>query len=588
MLFTRLRHTLLSSLLIAGASLAAADVVVTRTGRSVEGTIISEDADQVLLQSNYGDLRFRKMDLKEIRRGGKQALAPAPTPAASGGAAPAPRAFGGYGIPVEEVDAAGGTMPAEGSAASAASTSAPPASADPFTDGAATTPSPAAAGPDPFTAAADPFSAEPGDMAGAPPPPPPVHGGGDPFNEPPPPPPPRGGGAPDPFGEEPSGAMQPPPAVVAQPADSVAKTPAPVFKLPHRTKPPIVDQGFDAVVYGIAEQAPVEIKDPGAKEYSSATNDRQLKVGSEVLTRTTKTARMMLRNKKDELRLPDDSHVVVEKLSPDSQEVTLFLDRGSIWSDVETRAKLDSFQIRTPELTAGVRGTRFIVDRVQGASRVSVLRGVVHVQSNTTGVFVNLKENEGAVVNASGQIMDLIATPVDTQKIWDDWDSWAQQTAGGVGSLAGGSPIASLSQQIAQDNAQWESDMQEYQRNVAQAKYQDKLNDSANAFLKFANGTGKIPDDAEAWSVLKFDTSVPGWKGPYVEGPVPPLDPWRRPLIYKKLKSQSGNTFGRVYSMGQDGRDQGGVNSSVDIVALVMYFNLDRFKTDPNVVAPQK
>jgi hypothetical protein len=51
------------------ASVAAADSLVTLSGKRVEGDIIAETADTVTIRTkDYGDLRFRRLDIKEIRR----------------------------------------------------------------------------------------------------------------------------------------------------------------------------------------------------------------------------------------------------------------------------------------------------------------------------------------------------------------------------------------------------------------------------------------------------------------------------------------------------------------------------------------
>ncbi len=295
---------------------------------------------------------------------------------------------------------------------------------------------------------------------------------------------------------------------------------------------------------------------------------------------------MVLRGTNDEIRLPKQSHLAIEELSANSEEVVLNLIAGSVWTKVQPRSVDDAFRVKTPELTAGVRGTTFRVDRIAGASKVSVFEGTVHVTANKTNVSVTLKENESAVVNLQGQIMDKIAIPVDEAQIWQEWDQWAQETTVGSGSLAAGAGITAvdnLSQQVAQDNARWEADMQQYMRNVAELKFQEKLDEYANAFMKFAEDTGYIPEDDEGWSMLKFDPGLEGWNGPYVEGAVPPLDPWKRPLVYVKTKSRSNRVFGKVYSFWQDGRDQGGTNASVDKFSLIMYFRLDRFQDDPEV-----
>jgi hypothetical protein len=376
-----------------------------------------------------------------------------------------------------------------------------------------------------------------------------------------------------------------PPPTEAQPAEAVKR---PTFARRERIPPPAVETGYDAVVYELSDARPVQIRESKDAAWANRATTTQLRVGNQVLTLEESTARMVLRGKGDELRLPPKSHVEIEQLSPDSNEVSLFLHSGSVWTQVSARNQPDAFRVRTPELTAGVRGTIFRVDAVAGASKVSVFEGVVHVTSTKTGVFVTLRKNEAAVVNADGQIMELLATPLDEQKILDAWEDWANTVTGGTGGVAAGfSPIGSLSAQIAQDNARWEATMQEHMRNVAALRYAEKIEEYGAAFMRFAGDTGVIPDSgAGAWSLLKFDTGLDGWNGPYVDGPIPPLDPWRNPLIYKRATTRTGRVIGRVYSMGEDRRDDGGENATRDILAIIRYFDLPRFADDPAINPP--
>lgn len=390
----------------------------------------------------------------------------------------------------------------------------------------------------------------------------------------------------DPVGEREYAFALSSPRVVGKSETEAAATATPVVRravFQPRKELPVVQTGFDAVVFGMTREAPVQIRRPDA-EWGAASEDTQLATGSEVRTEEAATSRMLLRGKRDEIRLPEKSHIEIERLSDDSEEVVIALKSGSVWTEVQPRSEPDSFRVRTPELTAGVRGTVFRVDRAEGASKVSVFEGVVHVTANATGASVTLNANQAAVVNVHGQIMDLLAVPVDEQRIADEWDQWAQQASGGSGSLAASfGPVAGLTQQIATDNARWEAEMQEYARNVAELRYQEKLDEYAAAFLRFAVDTGHIPSDEEGWSMLRFDPGLAGWNGPYVDGPIPPLDPFRQPLKYVKVTNPAGRVFGRVYSMWEDRRDQQGVNSSLDRVSLVLYFQQERFRNDPNV-----
>jgi hypothetical protein len=162
-----------------------------------------------------------------------------------------------------------------------------------------------------------------------------------------------------------------------------------------------------------------------------------------------------------------------------------------------------------------------------------------------------------------------LPAPIDVSAAWANWDGTP---------LTDLLPLASLNAVIAESNARWESEMQSYSRTLAELQYQERLNTYSEAFMRLAADTGVIPESADGWSWLRFNPGIDGWAGPYLDEPVPPLDPWKRPLVYRRLVSSSGNDFGRVYSLWQDGIDQGGENTSADKVSLIMYFNLEQFR----------
>ncbi len=621
---------------------AKADAIVTLSGRRVEGKIVNEDPDSIFIDTKYGQLRFYKRNLSQIERGaggaglasnpappppggdpfGGAAVAPAaapfgdpfgsapvaPPPPAGGdpfsaapsvpvgdpfGSAPAPAATGGD--PFAAAAAPAGGDPFSAAPAPAGGDpfgSAPAPAGDPFGAAPAAAPAspraafagfgipidqpgsaaPAApAGGDPFggaPAGGDPFGAAPAPAGGGPfggPPPPNPFGGGDPFGAAPAPAP--GGGDPFSFGAAPAAE----PVAMAAPAAAARSEAAreqTKFVPPARKDPPQVKMGNSAVAYGIYPETPIDLRASEKSRWDSVSEDTQLREGAEIRTSSTRTARLMLRDKKDEIRISEQTQFAIEKLSDNTDELTLFLHRGSVWADLQARSNPNSIQIRTPELTASIHGTRFGVDRIQGGTRVIALSGDLNIKASLTGSFATVAEGQSAIVNASGQILGVEPTDSSLAQAWEGWD---QLTA---------APASDLTAKLAAANTQQDAALAGSTRNVAEMKYQDKLNEYGKAFEKYAADTGRIPETEEGWSVLKFDPGLPGWKGPYIEGPIPPLDPWRRALVYKKVKGQSGKVFGRVYSLWQDGRDQGGENSSVDKVALIMYYNLEAFKTD--------
>jgi hypothetical protein len=470
-----------------------------------------------------------------------------------------------------------------------------PAPADPFGGGA-----PAAAA-DPFGGGATANSTNPFGGGGAPAPSADPFGGGAPANTNP-----FGGGAPaaDPFGgtttaasSDPFGGgyAQPAPRADFQPMTDYAavraeaeeaKTQEVALALPkfvrNEAELPEVQAGYDGMVFGMTKDFPVDVRLNAQSDWQTRAENTSLKVGSEIRTHKTPQSQLLLRGKRDQLYLPEQSHIELRELSADHEEVMVYLHSGAVFSNVSPRSEPDAYKVQTPELTAGVRGTFFKVARNMGVSEVQVIEGVVQVTARKTGVYATLEKGEKVAVNADGQIMKLIASPVSRQQIFDQWDQWAEETALGSGSLAQGvSPIAGLSDQIAQDNARWENSMQEYMQTEALNKYDDTLRGFAKAFERFASDTGHIPETEEGWSLL-IDEKYPGWAGPYVENKqIPPMDPYGRPLRYRKLVSpSSGNVFGYVYSIWLDARDQGAEPGSDDKKALIMYYDLPRFRNN--------
>jgi hypothetical protein len=279
-----------------------------------------------------------------------------------------------------------------------------------------------------------------------------------------------------------------------------------------------------------------------------------------------------------------ESQIILTSVAADNKAAEVALGRGAVWIQAKERSAEEKLTVRTTELVATTEGARFLADRSVSATRLSVASGKVFIKAEGTGVYVTLGPGQSAIVTVSGQILGVTPNPVDIDSVWSSWDTapFSQLL-----------PTLSLQVAVNEANTNWGTEMEGYavkhaaegeneaRVSLGELKYQERLNLFAEGFLKFAADTGTIPDTADGWSLARFDTGVEGWSGPYIDGPIPPLDPWRQPLAYRSLKSRSGNAFGRVYSIWQDGRDQGGENASVDKVALIMFFNLNRFKAEP-------
>ena len=96
----------LLALLVAGglsaSALAQQEYIITLKDKRVEGAIIDETDDHVTLQTEYGDLRFRKLNLKEIKRANQPAAPPFGNPESdTGGGNPFANEAGFSGDSVE-------------------------------------------------------------------------------------------------------------------------------------------------------------------------------------------------------------------------------------------------------------------------------------------------------------------------------------------------------------------------------------------------------------------------------------------------------------------------------------------------------
>jgi len=67
------------------------------------------------------------------------------------------------------------------------------------------------------------------------------------------------------------------------------------------------------------------------------------------------------------------------------QETAFFVEKGQLFSKVGQKlAKGDSYNVKTPTTTAGVRGTDFLISEEEGKGNVAVLDGSVEVKNNST------------------------------------------------------------------------------------------------------------------------------------------------------------------------------------------------------------
>ena len=514
-------------------SVGEADSIVTLEGKTINGTIVRENAEEVVLNTpDYGELTFRKVKLKSINRSGG---AGAPAPPAPGAPAPSTGAgnsnpFGGSSAPAP----AGNSNPFGGSA--------PAGNSNPFGGSAP------AGNSNPFGGApagnSNPFG---GSAAPKP--------GNNPF-----------GGAPaansNPFAPKPAAnASQPGPSASGQQEEAPKKVWNP-DELPPRpsTKLPSVPIAWQAVLFEVSDPKGFRLT-PQSNARTSAENELDFYFNgpSRIRTETAK-AKIVVKNGKDFLRLNPRSQIQFRDSMPG--ETTVELLNGGFWVDLADAA--EGTRLLVIETQNGIiRGTEKAVFRVSDALEqgihIAVVEGSVEVQSKTAQVQRKLSAGEMFLVRPEGSVSDVAAldnTVLYENKGWEglelEWFQEESRTRMGVGT------------QDPRDLVN-RNQLTELVRNVG------------NAFRKYVADTGHIPTQEDGYTVLIQNThGKSGWSGPYLEGVVPPVDSWGRPLRYTMREGQTaGQEIGVVYSLGEDARDNNG-NPSADITELVLYYQVER------------
>jgi hypothetical protein len=151
----------------------------------------------------------------------------------------------------------------------------------------------------------------------------------------------------------------------------------------------------------------VEIKAPGSSEWKPAVQGQRLEKTAVISTGFRSTALIALGNSTITVRAL--TRLSLEEIieSQGAEEVRLYLQAGRVRADVRPPAAgRTNFQIRTPSVTASVRGTSFEFD----GTTLTVDEGRVHVTGGDhTGVYVG----EGHMVRADSETGRIIA-PAET------------------------------------------------------------------------------------------------------------------------------------------------------------------------------
>jgi hypothetical protein len=128
--------------------------------------------------------------------------------------------------------------------------------------------------------------------------------------------------------------------------------------------------------------------------------------------RTLERARATLTRNGDLILVDAASEILVPETAPGEGTRVMQWSGNAIYK-VAPRRPGERFEVRTPWLVAGVKGTRFSVQIRDEAAAVSVLEGVVEVTSALTGESRDLHAGEWIVVDARDNRMSMheIAPP---------------------------------------------------------------------------------------------------------------------------------------------------------------------------------
>lgn len=100
-----------------------------------------------------------------------------------------------------------------------------------------------------------------------------------------------------------------------------------------------------------------------------------------------------------------------------------------------------------------------------------------------------------------------------------------------------------------------------------QRVYMDINGGLRTALGMFEVDCGRYPTAAEGLGILikaPADGSITNWRGPYIDSPKVPEDPWGHPYVYRFPGVHNTNTFD-LYSLGPDGISKSGGNDPDDI-----------------------
>jgi hypothetical protein len=133
-----------------------------------------------------------------------------------------------------------------------------------------------------------------------------------------------------------------------------------------------------------------------------------LKENDSLKTETNSTVELQLGNDSI-IRVKENSILKIAKLfrDGDNLKTNLFLKNGKILAKPEKQTEGSSFEIQTDSITAGVRGTEFVVVSDEKSTKVAVNEGIVKIKSNvdieSIDKLVALNSDLASKIKTSGE-----------------------------------------------------------------------------------------------------------------------------------------------------------------------------------------
>ena len=159
----------------------------------------------------------------------------------------------------------------------------------------------------------------------------------------------------------------------------------------------------------------------GEAQVSTGFETRSLVAGMRInptdTIRTGDTGRVMLERDKNTIAAYENSRFQVRAPQRDSILTRVIQDVGELLFDVESREGRD-FEVETPYLVVGVKGTTFGVEVDNGDAAVSVVGGLIEVADPATGEEVKVAAGETAQSDAAGGVQ--LVDQADTSKKWHE------------------------------------------------------------------------------------------------------------------------------------------------------------------------